>query len=114
MFRISIDLEERTFSGLEALGLRRRLRLRDASALTLRDATVAVCEVDEGFARAHFGPTDVTVSRVVSAAALVPDDVCDRDTLPDGERYRNTSQVVLRPDLPPARIRELWLAGRPA
>lgn len=88
---------------VELLG--RRLGLSDGSSLSMRDLCDPSATVSEGFARAYFSDRrDVKVSRRVDRRLLCPSDL--EEITQGGE-----SLVRLRADMPPDRVRELWLAS---
>jgi hypothetical protein len=101
MFSIRIDMPEVQLTGVIALDKRRSLKLPDDSALFTKDSVMMKLSVDEGFARAHFHPADRHESRGVKFEHLQPSDV-----EVDAHNY-----VTFRKDLPPERIKELWLGG---
>lgn len=107
MFAIRIDLVEYRVSGLDALDLRRRLKLPDSSDATFRDVRLARCEVSEGFARAHFPRDSRQVDRDVTVGLLIPGDCVESG--PGSQRCMATDIVLA--ELTPARIMELWLAA---
>lgn len=107
MFRIRIYLDACLSSaptvGYAALDWRRSKGLPDDSSIHWAPgaARLIECEVSEGFARQHFGPTENGPRRAVSPDVLCPGEMAVEP---------NTGGIgfgVLSDD----RIRELWLAA---
>ena len=102
MVKFVIDLQliqgGRVVTGLGALDLSRRLGLTESTYLRITDSLTPDFPVDERFARAHFGPNDVRVTREIDVNALV-----EGDLLPSGS---------WNPKMTLERAKELWLAGR--
>ncbi len=106
MFRISLDLKQSVHTGIEALDMRRRFKLRDDSLLTWKDCESIACQVPEWFARAYFGKTNRTECADVDPLLLTPEDVEDKAS------EHSPSSAGFRPDLTEKRIMELFVAAR--
>jgi len=102
MFQISLDMTEMTLTGMNALDMRRRLKMSDNSFVRFVDSRTVTTNVDESFARKHFHPDHIAERAVVPISLLAPGDVTD-----DGPE-----KVVFRDDLSHERIKELWLLSQ--
>jgi hypothetical protein len=77
-FKVNFVVEcgGRTFSGLEALDMRRRLKLPEGTELTIEKAdSSGYLEVDEAFARRRFHYDSSRLDLLIPTAQLVPGDL---------------------------------------
>lgn len=102
MFTITIHLKDFVRHGLEALDIRRRLKLPDDSVIVVNSGPIKTT-VSEAFARARFPSKNQTeVGQYINFDHLTPEDV----------QLDSNGRVELRPDMPTTRVQELWLSAR--
>ena len=104
MFKIDLQIKEtETITGLQALDKRRELGLPDDSTLCISESRCRWVEVPEAFARQHFAPSDVEVTRQISIDKLRSGDV-------ETGRF---GAVQISDSLSDERIMELWAIAEP-
>jgi len=97
MFEIKLSFYHHISSGLNALDFRRQFNLPDGVKFYL--ATNTTHDVDEAFARIHFGPEQVLDEISVPITALLP-----------GEITQTAERLDVK--ITDERARELYIAGK--
>lgn len=102
-FRISLSLQSKDFSGIEAIEESRRVGVSEETELSYFDRGGPGFDVSEAFARRWFGPSQTDSTATVPVSLLQPGDV---------ERMDGNPRAVSLRELPPARIIELYESAR--
>ena len=105
MFKIKLRFEEMFKTGIEALDWRRAHGLSDDSAVKfIKTDSPLIIEVDEGFARLHFNPSDRLMGTTIDPNCLAAGEIVVN---PDGE-FTDSYKLNVTPE----RAKELFLANK--